>query len=188
MNRVAVIGSILLPVVLAGCIAPAYRAGAPVIERDHAAARPLPDAARADAPKAHPPPQPAGEDQEVQIAVYTPPPRFEARPVTSAAVSGLMQQAARQQRSGDLTGAAATMERALRIEPRNAHLWNRLAQLRLAQQRYGQAEDLAAKSNALAAADRALRRDNWLLIAKARRAAGNLPGARLAENRADRAR
>ncbi|MGD2084201.1 MAG: hypothetical protein PVF91_14665, partial [Chromatiales bacterium] len=72
----------------------------------------------------------------------------------------------------------------LRIEPRNAHLWNRLAHLRMAQDRLGEAADLAAKSNAMAGPDEALKRDNWELIAAARRAAGDTAGARAAEHRA----
>ncbi len=188
MNRFTVIGLLLLPVFLTGCIGSAYRAGAPVAERDHPSTQPLPKTGSAHSPKEQPLPRRAADKQEVQIAVYTPPPRFKARPVTSAAVSNLVQKAARQKNSGDMTGAAATMERALRIEPRNAHLWNQLAEVRLAQRQYSQAEDLASKSNALAAADRDLRRDNWLLIAKARRSVGNIAGATLAENRANHSR
>ncbi len=188
MNRFAVIGLTLLPVFLTGCIESAYRAGAPVTDRDHASIPPLPETRSAQSPKKQPRPSRAADNQEVQIAIYTPPPRFKAKPVTSAAVSNLVQRAAEQKNRGDMTGAAATLERALRIEPRNAHLWNQLAQVRLAQRQYGQAEDLASKSNALAAADRDLRRDNWLLIAKARRSVGNLSGATLAQNQANRSR
>lgn len=82
---------------------------------------------------------------------------------------------------GDYGQAAASLERALRIEPRNAYLWNRLARLRFAQGQYGEAGDLAAKSNALAGSDRALKRDNWKMVAEARRAAGDIAGARAAE-------
>jgi len=72
----------------------------------------------------------------------------------------------------------------LRIEPRNAHLWHRLAELRLAQERFRMAVDLAAKSNALAGADRRLKRNNWLLIADAWRASGEPGKAHQAEMRA----
>jgi len=189
MNRFTVIGLILLSVFLTGCIESAYRAGAPVTERDPPSTQPDSTTTPMQTQKrGGPAPHRATDNQDVQIAVYTPPPRFKARPVVSAAVFDLMQTAEQQKNAGDMTGAAATMERALRIEPRNAHLWNRLAQLRLTQRQYAQAEDLASKSNALAAADRDLRRDNWLLIAKARRGSGNLSGASLAENRANHTR
>lgn len=105
----------------------------------------------------------------------------EARPVPNRAVAVLVRRAGDQQRAGDLDAAAASLERALRIAPRDAALWHRLARLREQQGRYGQAEELAAKSNALAAGDAALTSDNWRLIARARRAVGDLAGARAAE-------
>lgn len=88
---------------------------------------------------------------------------------TSKAVKTLLQQADLQRSSGDLTGAAATLERALRIEPENAYVWNRLAHVRLKQGQNGLAAELAAKSNAFAGADDAVRRDNDALIARAGR-------------------
>jgi len=184
MNRF-IIGVVLLPVLLGGCLESTYRAGAPVAERGQSSGQPVQDVSQN---KRTPIASQVADDKEVQIAVYTPPPRFRAKPVTSAAVSNLVQAAEQQKNAGDMIGAAATMERALRIEPRNAHLWSQLAQVRLAQRQYVQAEDLAFKSNALAAADRDLRRNNWLLIAKARRSAGNVSGARLAENKANLSR
>jgi len=187
MKRYFVAGLILSPAFLTGCLESAYRMGAPITERGHATTQTFPDATSREVPQKNEPapvPSRVEKDQEVQIAIYTPPPRFKAKPVTSAAVSDLLQTAIRQKNAGNMVGAAATMERALRIEPRNAHLWNQLAEVRLSQRQYSQAEDLAAKSNALAAADKELRRNNWLLIAKARRSVGNIPGARLAENKA----
>ena len=65
--------------------------------------------------------------------------------------------------------AAASLERALRIEPRNAVLWNRLAHVRYEQKQYALASSLAAKSNTLAGRDAALRADNDRLIKQAKR-------------------
>jgi len=189
MKRLLITALLLLPVVLTGCLESAYRVGAPVTEQgERAVYRPPNKVASREAQQANKPApisSQAEKNQEVQIAVYTPPPRFKAKPVTSAAVSNLMQTAIQQKNAGNMIGAAATMERALRIEPRNAHLWNQLAAVRLMQKQYYQAEDLASKSNALAASDRDLRRDNWLLIAKARRGVGNMSGAQIAENKAN---
>jgi len=186
MKRLFVTALILLSISLTGCLESAYRMGAPVTDRGHASTQKFPETTPVQPQeKSAPISSQAEKNQEVQIAVYTPPPSFKANPVMSEAVSDLVQTAVRQKEVGNMVGAAATMERALRIEPRNAHLWNQLAGVRLAQRQYSQAEDLASKSNALAAADRDLRRDNWLLIAKARRGVGNVSGARLAENRAD---
>lgn len=95
----------------------------------------------------------------------------------------LLDNAGQQARSGQLDASAATLERALRIEPDNAVIWNRLALVRLQQGRPDQAESLAAKSNALAGSDRELQVRNWRIIAQARRARGNNAGAQLAEER-----
>jgi tetratricopeptide (TPR) repeat protein len=77
----------------------------------------------------------------------------------------LLKQSQQQRASGDLSAAADSLERALRIEPFNAWLWNRLAQLRLLQGRYAQAAALAGKSNALAGDSMRLREENQAIIA-----------------------
>jgi Tfp pilus assembly protein PilF len=82
--------------------------------------------------------------------------------------------------SGNLASAAASIERALRIEPRNARLWHELARLRLKQGQYAQAENVAARSNSWASDDRALRAENWRLIAESRKARGDAEGAQKA--------
>jgi predicted Zn-dependent protease len=107
-------------------------------------------------------------------------------PVTtsSPAVVALLGQAENQANSGDLEAAAASLERAIRIEPRNPLLWYHLATLRLAQQEAAQAEQLAVKSNSLAAGNRLQQSRNWRLIARAREALGDGTGARAAERRA----
>lgn len=121
-----------------------------------------------------------------QVSVYVPPTRPQiARPAPAKAVQVLTRRAEEQARSGDRVAAAASLERALRIEPRNATLWNRLARVRADQGRYAMAEELARKSISLTRAyDRDLKRNNWELIASARRAQGNLAGARDAERQA----
>jgi Tfp pilus assembly protein PilF len=120
----------------------------------------------------------------VQIAAYQPPVQVRPKPVNTSAVAELLKTADRQQQTGDMVGAAASVERALRIEPRNAYLWNKLAHVRMDQGQAGQAADLAAKSNSLAGADRWLRHNNWQLIANAKRKAGDLTGAREADLKA----
>jgi len=78
---------------------------------------------------------------------------------------------------GQLNQAAALLERALRIHPRDAWVWNQLADIRLRQQRYPQAESLARKSNSLAGQQHDLLVRNWHLIATARKQTGNSKGA-----------
>jgi len=70
--------------------------------------------------------------------------------------------------SGRLVQAAATLERALRIEPRNPRLWHELARVRLRQGDTAQAANLAARSNSFAGNDAALRSANQSIIDQAR--------------------
>ncbi len=104
--------------------------------------------------------------------------------ISSPAVVALLGQAENQANTGDLEAAAASLERAIRIEPRNPLLWYHLATVRLAQQQAAQAEQLAVKSNSLAAGNRLQQSRNWRLIARAREALGDSTGARAAERRA----
>jgi len=104
----------------------------------------------------------------------------------NVAVAGLMETARADAGAGRHANAAATLERALRIEPRNARLWHELARVRLMQGEYEQAESIAARSNSWAGSDGALRADNWRLIAEARAARGDTAGARSALERAGR--
>jgi Tfp pilus assembly protein PilF len=104
----------------------------------------------------------------------------------SVAVAGLMDSARADTASGNLAGAAASLERALRIEPRNPRLWHELARVRLKQGQYAQAESVAARSNSWAGEDRALRAENWRLIAQAREARGDAEGAKAALESASR--
>jgi tetratricopeptide (TPR) repeat protein len=107
-------------------------------------------------------------------------------PSAPPAVLALQKQAEANLNSGQLDQAAAALERAVRIQPRNATLWNELASVRLRQHQPGLAEDLAKKSNVLAKGNRALVRKNWTIIAEARRAKGDGTGAAQAEAKAAR--
>jgi len=100
------------------------------------------------------------------------------------AVLALLDQAEQQANTGELESAAASLERAIRIDPRNAVLWYHLATVRLSQGESTQAEQLAVKSNSLAAGNAAQQARNWRLIAQARREQNNPGGATAAENRA----
>ena len=103
----------------------------------------------------------------------TPSPDAEAPPARqeSIAVAGLMENARADAQAGRLAEAAARLERALRLEPRNPRLWHELALVRLRQGEYAQAENLAARSNSWAGDDSALRAANLRLMDEARAAA-----------------
>ena len=105
----------------------------------------------------------------VEVIAYRPSPQpVYTRPEPAKAVQVLLRRAADQRAAGQLVAAAGSLERALRIEPRNPLLWNQLAHVRMEQQQYHLASGLAAKSNAFAATeDHALRRDNKAIIARA---------------------
>jgi len=75
--------------------------------------------------------------------------------------------------AGKREAAGASLERGLRIEPRNAWLWHELAQLRLAQGQYAQAISLAKKSISFAGHERRLLALDWRVIGNARVALGN---------------
>jgi len=129
--------------------------------------------------------------------VYAPPPGTAPEPAPlpepaarteNLAIAGLMDGARADAAAGRLANAAASLERALRIEPRNPRLWQELARVRLKQGDYAQAESTAARSNSWAGSDNALRAENWRLIAQAREARGNAEGARSALEAAERQR
>lgn len=100
------------------------------------------------------------------------------------AVLTLMEQARADAAQNKLQSATATIERALRIEPRNPRLWQELARLHLTLGDHAQAESFAARSNTWAGGDRALGAANWRLIATAREARGDTAGAQAAAARA----
>lgn len=84
-----------------------------------------------------------------------------------SAVTALLQEAKGHFAGQHYERAAATLERALRIDSRNAILWHNLAGVRLQQEDWKKAASLASKSNSLAVNDRHLRIRNWMLIALA---------------------
>ena len=103
-------------------------------------------------------------------------------PETSAVVA-LLEDAEKKVRAGELGGAAATLERALRIEPRNGLLWSKLATVRYQQEQLDQAEQLARKSNQFAVEDPPLQAHNWRLIAEIRQRHGDSTEAEYAMKR-----
>ncbi len=99
------------------------------------------------------------------------------------AVSDLIAKADRLEQSGELETAAASLERAVRISPKDPLPWQRLAQIRLRQKDAVQAEVLAAKSNSLAGGSKPIMCRNWQIIKEARYLAGDIKGALRAEGK-----
>ncbi len=97
------------------------------------------------------------------------------------AILALVNEADQNVATGNFESAAVKIERALRIDSRNAKLTYKLANIRLKQEQPRLAEDLAKKAELLAVGDRELKRQCWLLIAQCKRLQNDLPGALQAE-------
>lgn len=102
---------------------------------------------------------------------------------TSPAVLALIKKARTNAMNGDISKAMLRLERAVRIEPRNATVWHYMAKLFLQQENYKQAAGYAAKSINLTHNNKPLIIDNWRIIAHARYRLGNIKGAQKAQDR-----
>jgi predicted Zn-dependent protease len=99
-------------------------------------------------------------------------------------VLALLTTARDQEGRGDLGGASSSLERAMRIAPREPQVFYRLAQVRLAQGDTAQAEQVAQRGLSYAAGRPSLQAGLWELIAQAREKQGNAAGANEARQRA----
>jgi tetratricopeptide (TPR) repeat protein len=122
-----------------------------------------------------PAPQPGVPEQP-----RPPPKQFKLSPATSALVT----QARKQENSGAYEPAAATVERALRIEPENPLLWIELGQIRLSEGNASQANSMGHKALALATGDAQAQASSWRLIADSLRALQRNPEAADADKKA----
>lgn len=102
----------------------------------------------------------------------------------SGPVLALLTSARQQESSGDLGSASASLERALRIAPREPQVLYRLAQVRLDQGDAAQAEQLARRGLSYAAGRPTLQAGLWGLVAEARERQGDASGAAEARQRA----
>ncbi|KJZ67602.1 tetratricopeptide repeat protein [Pseudomonas fluorescens] len=89
---------------------------------------------------------------------------------SNSASTTLIETASRQYENGQLDQAAATLERALHIQPNNPATLHYLGVLRLQQGQYQQAETLAARSNMRVGPNVELRNRNLQLIQAAQQA------------------
>jgi tetratricopeptide (TPR) repeat protein len=89
---------------------------------------------------------------------------------SNSASTALIETASRQYESGQLDQAAATLERALHIQPNNPATLHYLGVLRLQQGQFQQAETLAARSNMRVGGNVQLRNRNFQLIQAAQQA------------------
>ncbi|MGD9842621.1 MAG: tetratricopeptide repeat protein [Steroidobacteraceae bacterium] len=91
----------------------------------------------------------------------------------NAASRALVNQADAQRKSGNFVQAAATLERALRIEPKNPLLWLEYGALRMDESNFAQAENMGRKALSNASGDLRAQAAAWRLIADSYRARDN---------------
>ncbi|MGB4248323.1 MAG: tetratricopeptide repeat protein [Pseudohongiellaceae bacterium] len=116
-------------------------------------------------PRDSAPPAPVPQDTRPSNPVYTQP--QEAGSPASALMASVDAAIA----EGELERAAALAERALRISPRDAYLWYRLADIRYQQQRYSDAAGFAQRALSFAGSDRELTREINALLDRSNDAA-----------------
>ena len=112
-------------------------------------------------------------------------PQPRAGEIRSPVIARLADRASQQMDADDPDGAAATIERALRIDPQNPRLWHLLARIQMDRGQLAQAEQLARKSNVLARNRPDLQAANWRLISEVARRRGDDDGAEAAAARAE---
>jgi tetratricopeptide (TPR) repeat protein len=139
----------------------------------------------ATAPSAPPPPeagsaQPPPAPPSVPEQPRPPPKQFHLGPATASLVA----QAHKQEAAAAYEPAAATLERALRIEPENPLLWIELGQVRLSENNAVQANGMGRKALALATGDAQAQSAAWHLIADTLRAQDRNPEAAEADKKA----
>ena len=126
-------------------------------------------------------PQPPAPPQPVPPPPQPPTHQFQL----GAAANALVQQASRQAASGDPQLAQSTLERALRIEPRNPLLWIMLGQAHQSERQYELAGSMGRKAVQLATGDPRAQASAWRLVGDSLRARGRNEEANEAYSRAD---
>ncbi len=191
MNFFKLVLTFALAASLAACAT--ARQPAPVDERGTAAQTTIGEGEASPSPMQVPP---TGEAVTIPLGGVTtapldggsaaPPPPGGSDVAANPAVVALLNDANLAMQNGRDDRAAASLERALSIEPKNAWLWHRLANTRLKQGDLSQAAALAARSNSFASPDRKLQAANWRIIADVHRRRGEFDAAQSAEAQATR--
>ncbi len=112
-------------------------------------------------------PQPAASEKD-RPATKVPHVTAVASP-SGGAASSLYRKAKTHLAQENFSQAELTMERALRIEPKNGYYWHTLALIKYRKKQYSQAVQLCLKSNSLAGANQTLIQQNEALIKRAQR-------------------
>ncbi len=185
--------------ILSGCAAPVYkyppRSPEPVYDQQGRPVGGPPESSRPSEQQIRQPRTPYGTSRSDPLAVppRSSPPRIgsDVHPDSAssedyllAAVSSLENQSEQLLAQDRPDQAFTTAERAIRMDPTNAKLWNLLARIQLERGNYSQAEQLSRKSNLHAKNNKRLQAENWRIIVKALREKGQTSEAERALQRA----
>lgn len=107
--------------------------------------------------------------EDAGFAHHDPPADY--KPVTGKA-SAIYDEAEEAMQAGNYSSAELLLERALRIEPRNAHYWYILGLAKFRQKQYPQTVQLCLKAESLAGSQPGLLARNRVLLTQAKKAAG----------------
>lgn len=95
-------------------------------------------------------------DSDYSVPQHDKPANAPSAAASNSAVVALLSSAQQQRKSGDYQRASVTLERAIRISPRNPELYYELAQVRYLEGNFHQSKQLCRKAISLAAGDKAL--------------------------------
>ena len=156
----AIAPALLLIATLSGCVPPDLGKKPAEPKTPVPATRPVPAPAPAPAPEPAPPvpPPPAPPPAPVRVI-----------PPVSPASPTLLNESRSRAAAGRYPQAAAAIERAIRIEPRQPVLWLELGSIRLKEGNLAQAESLGRKALSLSAGDAGLSARAQQLITAAKK-------------------
>jgi len=179
--RLAPVSFLALLLIVSGCTLTAFEPDKPASPRPgtEAGSRTSPGSGPAiSSVPAGPAAPPGAEPGAVPAPTPLPHERPKTAPATlSPASRSLVAQAQAQRQKGDLPGATASLERALRIEPNNPLLWIEMGRLRMDQRNFPQAESMGRKALSMSVGDSRTQSSAWLLIADSLKARGRNPQA-----------
>jgi hypothetical protein len=162
--------ALIAGVLLAGCVPPDLGTPEPpATTRTPVPARPAPPQPPPPAAVISPVPEVMAVPPAEAAPLPEPGPQVRTPPKVSPASQALLTQSRDHQAAGRYAQAAASIERALRIEPRQPVLWLELGNIRLKEADYAQAESMGRKALSLASGDAWVRAEAEQLIASARR-------------------
>jgi hypothetical protein len=165
------LAGLMIASALSGCVLPPpYQPPKPVPVPPTQPAPPPVETQPTPPPPAEPPP---------------PPPPVAREPTLSPASRALVTQAQSQAAAKNYAVAAASLERALRIEPENALVWTELGKVRQAEGNFVQAENMGRKAVSMAASAPKARAAAWRLIAESYRSRGRNLEAQEADAKAE---